>query len=417
MLTATSYAAYIKRQFPKGFIDNSFTALIDTMWKELPKETDAAGDLLVYLFDADDSFTASGDLATVQATNAATTENIGSQFQFPWVPVSDEAQLTAEVITKSQNNDSAWQSATKTAMKKKIAGLNHLLALQLVGQGWGEIGQITGVSGATFQLSIPSRINRIVNRMPLIFAADLNTSAARSATPIYVTAVDPDNNLVTCSANLSVPGGANNDFVFVGGLRPSGAPGGVRGNAFPGFDAWFPDRRAAITDATVSTLGGINRANNPRLYGTYVNAIGGGSPLSALISATQKAATNFGATDLTYYCSQANFATVALDLANPVNYEGNPGKKTVGTTDVVFYSNGTTTGRLKVTKMMDDNVIFGIEKGAVAFRSFGSMPKVDNLDGLELARLATSQGYSTRFYGLGGLKVVNPSACVRIQLA
>lgn len=417
MLTATSFAAYVKRQFPKGFIDSSYTALIDTMWKELPKVTDAGGDLLVYLQDADDAFTASGDLATVQATNAATSDNIGSQFQFPWIPVSDEAQLTTEVITKTQNNDSAWMQATKTAMKKKIAGLNHLIAVQLVGQGWGEIGAIASVSGATFKLAIPSRINRVVNRMPLLFAQDLNVSACRSATPIYVTSVDPDNNLVTCSANLSVPGGANGDFCFIAGLRPTGAPGGVRGNAFPGFDAHFPDRSATITDTTVSTLGAINRANNPRLYGTFVDASQGGSVLAALISATQKAATNGGATELTFYCSQAVYATVATDLANPTNYEGNPKNKTVGTSSVVFYSNGTTTATLKVTKMMDDTMIFGLEKGAIEFVSFGSFPKVDNLDGLDMARLATSQGYGVRFYGLGGLRVKNHPACVRIKLA
>lgn len=417
MLTATSFAAYIKRVFPKGFVDSSFTALVDAMWKDLPKDTSAGGDFCVYLEDADDSFSASGDLTTAQATNAATTDNMGSQFQFPWVPVSDEAQLTTEVITKTQTNDSAWQSATKTVLKKKINGINHLLAVALLGQGWGEIGTIASVSGATFKMTVPSKVVKIVNKMPLVFAQDLNVSALRSATPIYVTAVDYDNNLVTCSANLAVPGGANGDYVFIAGLRVAGAPGGVRGNCFVGLDAHLPDRTAALTDATVITIGGINRATNSRLYGTFIPAQGGGSILAALISATQKAATNGGATDITYYCSQANFAQVELDLANAVGPDDNQRKKSIGTSDLVIYSNGTTVGRLKVGKLIDDTVIFGMDKDAWEFVSFGSCPKVDQFDGLEMGRLATTQGYGIRFYGLGALKIKNHPACVRIQLA
>lgn len=417
MLTATAFAAYIKRVFPKGFVDSSFTALIDAMWKDLPKNTDAGGDFLVYLEDADDNFTASGDLATVQATNAATTDNMGSQFQFPWTPVSDEAQLTTEVITKTQTNDSAWQSATKTILKKKVNGLNHLLAVALLGQGWGEMGQITNPVGSTFQMLVPSKIQKIVNKMPLVFAANLNVAALRSATPLYVVSVDYDNNLVTCSGALAGPGALANDFVFIAGLRPNGAPGGVRGNCFVGLDAHLPDRTAAITDATVITIGGVNRATNSRLYGTFIPAQGGGSILAALITATQKAATNGGATDITFYCSQGNFAQVELDLANAVGPDDNQRKKSIGTSDLVIYSNGTTTGRLKVGKLIDDTVIFGLDKDAWEFVSFGSCPKVDQFDGLEMGRLPTTQGYGIRFYGLGALKIKNHPACVRIQLA
>lgn len=416
MLTETAFAAYVKRKFDPKYINNMYTAKQSKMWKSAKKSTDGGGDFLTYLEDADDLFGASPDFTVSQNQAANQSPTQGSQFQFAWTPLYEVARLDTPTINKTRNTDSAWQSAITVAMKKKLAAVAHYNAVIFQGQGWGEICQITNPVGSTFQCLVASDITKIVQGMPVVFSADLNVSALRSATIRTVLAVDYSANLVTLDGTLAGVSAVANDFAFIAGARQNaGSPARL---TFVGFGAHVPDRTVALTDTTVITLGGVNRANNSRLYGTFVDARTAGSALSAMIDGVQEASTIGGAEHIEMFASKNVFAGVAKDLQNGVNYEGNPGDKSVGTKRLHIFSDGDgCDAYLNVDKVTNDNQIWGFDPQYVNFRSIGEAPMIDNFgDKNQMGRVSNAAAWELRLFQQAALKISNHPACLRIRL-
>ncbi|HEX5370014.1 MAG TPA: hypothetical protein VFY10_11415, partial [Dehalococcoidia bacterium] len=365
MLTETAFAAYIKRKFDPKYIDNSMTSRMSPSFKAVTKDTSGGGDFLTYLEDDDDDFGASADFTVSQNQAINNSQTLGNQYQFPWMPGYEVAQLTTAVINKTRNNDSAWQSAISVKMKKKLAAMAHLNGVLFQGQGWGELFKIANVSGSTF--TVANRVSgnvsdapKAVQGMPVVFAPDLNVSALRSATVRTVLSVDYTSGLVTLDGTLAGVSAVNGDFCFIAGCRQNaGSPSRL---VWVGLDAHIPDRQSALTDNTVITLGGVNRANNPRTYGTYFDASTGGSLLGAIINGVQEASTIGGATHLELFCSRANFAQFALDMQNAVRYDGDTKERVVGNAKRVhFYSDGTCDAYLNVDKLTNDLQVWGFD--------------------------------------------------------
>lgn len=416
MLTETSFSAYVKRKFDPKYINNMYTAKQSKMWKTVKKTTDGGGDNLTFLEDADDLFGASPDFTVSQNQAANQNPSQGSQYLFPWTPLYEVARLDTPTINKTRNTDSAWQSAITVAMKKKLAAIAHYNAVMLQGQGWGEISQITNPVGSTFQCLIPSDITKYVQGMPITFSADLNVAALRSATIRTVTGVDYSLNVVTLDGTLAGVSAVANDFAFVAGAR-SNTPASGR-LTFVGFGAHIPDRTAAISDATVITIGGVSRLNNPRLYGTFIDARTAGSALSAMIDGVQEASTIGGAEHIELFASKNVFAGVAKDLQNSVEYEGNPGDKAVGTKRLHIFSDGDgCDAYLNVDKVTNDNQIWGFDPQYVNFRSIGDAPMIDNFgDKNQMGRVSNAAAWELRLFQQAALKISNHPSCLRIRL-
>lgn len=416
MLTETAFAAYVKRKFDAKYINNMYTAKQSKMWKTVKKSTDGGGDNLTFLEDADDLFGASPDFTISQNQAANQNPTQGSQYLFPWTPLYEVARLDTPTINKTRNNDSAWQSAITVAMKKKLAAIAHYNAVILQGQGWGEICQITNPSGSTFQCLTSSDITKIVQGMPIVFSADLNVSGLRSATVRTVLSVDYAQNLVTLDGTLAGVSAVANDFAFIAGAR-SNTPASGR-LTWVGLGAHIPDRTTTISDATVITIGGVNRSANPRLYGTFVDARNSGSALSAMIDGVQEASTIGGAEHLELFASKNVFATVAKDLQTSVNYEGAPAEKNIGTKRLHIFSDGDgCDAYLNVDKCTNDNQIWGFDPNVVTFRSIGEAPMIDNFgDKAQMGRVSNAAAWELRLFQQGALKVSNHPACLRIRL-
>jgi hypothetical protein len=416
--STAALTAYVKRKYDPKFIENSMTSVEDSILRAIKKETDGSGEQYSWLVDADDAFNGGLLLATAQAASAANDIVVGSKFLSNWNDSAAVAQISSSIIGKTKNNDGAWMKAVDVAMRKTMKAYAHLNALFIQSYGWGDVGQITSPSGSTFVPLVRSDITKYIKGMPLVFGADLHTSAVRSTTPLYVTAVNytQGSELVTVSGALSGPGALANDWVFVADLRsPGSSPSMV---AIAGLKSILPNQVASadLPDTTISQLFGPDRSSNSRLYGTFIDASGGGSLVEALIDGAQEAITVGNAKKLRLFASKAVYAGVAKDLQNAVRYNDNDGNKTVGTKRLMVYADGDAEATLEVSRTTNDNQVWGFDPSQLILRSIGGAPHIDMEDGLTMARQSTVSGYEVRYFQQALLEFTNTPGMLRIQL-
>jgi hypothetical protein len=419
---ATALNAYVKRTYDPKYIDNSMTSVQDKILSVIKKATDGSGENYSFLVDADDSFNGSASFAIAQAAASANDNTVGIKLLSDWNDYSAVAQITESIIGKTRNNDGAWQKAVDVAMKKTLAGIAHANAVLLQSYGWGDIGAITGVSGATFRPSIRSNITKYVKGMPLHFSASIHSNGLRSSTVLYVTGVNytPGAELVTCNANLATVSAVDNDWSFIAGCRQDSAtPSRI---ALCGFNAWFPNQNDA-TDMADATIIGTTfysassaRSTNSRLYGTFVDGTSSGSALAALMDGCQESITMGNAKKLRCFASKAVWKDIAKDLQSLVEYKDNPGSKSVGTRRLTIVAEGDCEATLEVSRTTNDNQIWGFDENQVILKSIGGAPHISSDDGLTMCRQASTNGYETRWFQQALIEIPNPAAGLRVQL-
>lgn len=416
----TALNAYIKRTYDSKMVDATILAREDSILRAVKKMTDGSGEDFSWLVDGDDSFNGSSDFAIAQAQAAAQSDTVGAKFRSDFFEFSAVAQISNAIIGKTKNNDGAWMQAVDVAMKKRLAGIAHYHSVLMQGYGWGEISQITSVSGSTFVPLVRSDITKYVVGMPLHFSQSLHANGLRTTTVNRVTGVNytTGSELVTCAAAIAP--GANNDWAFFAGQREDSVTP-VRKCAV-GLGGWFIDQTSGGTDLldatlTSSTFYNQARTSNSRYYGTYIDASGTGSVRAALIDGVQEAAIIGGATKMELYCSKANFAAIAKDLDSSNQYHDNPTNKSIGTKRLLIYSDGTLEAHLNVSRVTNDNVIWGFDPSTVIMKSIGAAPHIDSEDGLTMARQATAAGYEIRWYEQMTIQFKNPTTGLRIKVA
>jgi len=417
MLNRTAGDAYVRRTYDPKFIDNSISKMSDQLLATIKKETDGdGGEDFTWMADVDDLDGGSPDFTEAQLSASANNPTIGSKFRSDWFAYSDTVQITSDMIGRTRNKDGAWQKMVDAGMRKKMRAIAHNNAVVLQSKGWGEISQITNVSGSTFKPLVASDITKYIKGMPIVFAATLNGGVLRSATRLYVTKVSytVGSELVTMSGALAGPGAVNNDWAFRAGARDN--------NASPtrlspvGLGAFFPNQLTDLGDATITTLLGVDRTANSRLYGTFIDATGGGSVLSALIDGCQEALSVGNAEVLRCFCSKAVYAQVAKDLNNGVVYNDNPQGKSIGTRRLTVYSSDKQEATLEVSRCTNDSQIWGFSPPEVIAKSIGGFPHLDEEDGLVMCRLPSSAGYEIRWFQQSLFQFANPAGGLRIQL-
>jgi hypothetical protein len=419
---ATALNAYVKRTYDPKFIDNSMTSVEDKQLTAIKKMTDGSGENYSFLVDGDDSFNGSASFSIAQAAAAANDNVVGVKLLSDWNDYSAVAQITESIIGKTRNSDGAWQKAVDVAMKKTLKGIAHANAVLLQSYGWGDIGQISSVSGSTFVPTIRSDITKYVKGMPLHFSASLHGNGLRSATVVYVTAVSytVGAELVTLSATLASVSAVNTDWAFIAGCRQDSAtPSRI---ALVGWNAWFPNQNNAtdMADATIIGTGFYSastaRSSNSRLYGTFVDGTASGSALAALMDGCQEAITMGNAKRLRCFASKATWKDIAKDLQGLVEYKDNPNNKTVGTRRLTIVAEGDCEATLEVSRTMNDNQIIGFDENQIILKSIGGAPHISSDDGLTMCRQASTNGYETRWFQQALVEVPNPAGALRVQL-
>jgi hypothetical protein len=417
----TALNAYVKRTYDPKFIENSMTSVEEKILRVIKKETDGSGTPYQWLVDADDAFNGSADFPTAQTASTSNNDTVGSQFSTDWFDYSAVATLTSSIIGKTRNNDGAWQKAVDNAMFKRMRAIAHANAIFLQGAGWGEISQISGVSGSTFTPLVRSDIFKYVKGMPLHFSSTKNTAVLRSTTVVYVTGVvyTAGSEAVTLSATLASVSAANNDWAFIAGCRQNSAtPSRL---VYAGLSGFCPNQITGtdLPDTTVSQLyngnGTADRSTNSRLYGTFTDATGGGSALSALIDGAQEAITIGNARKLEIFVSKGTYTGIVKDLQNAVRYDNNPTVKSVGTNRLLIYSDGDAEAHVQVSRTTNDNQAWGFDPSQLCLKSIGGAPHIDSEDGLTMARQASAQGYEIRWFQQAILEARNLPGMLRVQ--
>ncbi len=135
-----------------------------------------------------------------------------------------------------------------------------------------------------------------------------------------------------------------------------------------------------------------------------------------LMDGVTEAITVGGAKNLRCFCSKKVFADLAKDLQNAVRYDNNEGNKSVGTKKFTIYSDDFANATLEISRVVNDNYIWGFDPAQIVKKSIGTMPHIDKEDGLTIARIYNSAGYESRLFQQAIFQVKNPAGGLRVQI-
>lgn len=405
---STTGAAFLQKMYRPGFIANSIAAKASRIWRLLKKNPNGSGSSYNWFTTVDEVPTGSADFSSAQGMASGNTATIGSQFEAAWSESNEPVRVSAKVIAQTRNNNAAWTSAIKFAMDSGLRVAAHRLSVALYTQGWGELGQLASVSSATFKFARASDIYRVFKGIKLVYADELNTTALRSATAQTILAVDYNTNLVTMSGNLSTPGGVNTDWVFtLGDREDSATPSRLRP---VGFDGYFPVQ--PVTDTTISTLYGVVRSSNTRLYGNYVDA-STTSIQDGLIDAARLCSSIGNAEELVATISPADFSTLAKSMGSNIRYTDVAGKGNLGFRTISVYADGVDVPVLSDKYCPDGTGWVGNPK-EFEVASMGPAPHIWSDDGSRILRISDDNGVEVRIVSWTVYAATNPAAWARV---
>jgi hypothetical protein len=392
-----------------GFIANSIAAKSSRIRRLLKENTNGGGDSYNYFTTVDEVPTGSATFSDAQSMAANNTGTVGSQFSVPWSESNEPVRVSGKIIAQTRNNNAAWTAAIKFAMDSGLRIAAHRLSVALFTQGWGELGQLASVSTNTFKFARSSDVYRVFKGQQLVYADGLNDTVLRSATAQTITAVDYNTNVVTMSGNLSVPGGVDTDWVFTKGDREDSAtPSRLRP---AGFDAYFPVQ--PVTDTTISTLYGVTRSSNTRLYGNWVDA----SSLSKQDGLIQLASLCSGlgnAEKLVAVVSIADFRDLAISMGSNIRYTDVTGKGGFGFRTISVYADGVDVP-VMADKYCPDGTAWMGDPKEFEIASIGPAPHIQMDDGQRLLRISDDNGVEIRIVSYVAHAAINPAAWGRCK--
>ena len=409
---STTASAFLQRKYSKGFIANSIAAKASKLLAMIPKNTENEGSDYNYLVSVDESGVGYGaDFGTAQNMAATSTSAAGVQFRADYIEDTQVWRVSSKLLAQTRTNANAWTNALKLAVDRSLRVAAYRKSIALFTQGWGELGQLAGVSGSTFKFADPAHIYRILPGAPLVFAQTLNTSVLRSGTAIVATSVDYSSNVVTTSAPLSTPGGVNGDFVFILSDRQNSAtPTRVRPVGLPVHIPVQP-----VTDTTISTLFGADRSTDSRLYGQYQDATDL-SPVDGLLALIQTCASIGNASDMVAVVSTSKYTEISKMLGTERRIVEVKGEGIAGFKTIELFQDGVSC-MLFSDKYADTNEGYVIDRKAFEWVSVGPAPHIMSDDGNSVLRISDDNGIEGRVYSLEQLVCKNPAACGHVTFA
>lgn len=411
--TSTTGAAFLQHFYTPTYTANSAASKASKALQFVKKETNGGGDYYTFLAILDEVAGQSTDYATAASgADGTNTTTIGGQFQVPWCETNTVWRVSGKMIAQTKNNNAAWVSALKFAMDSALRVSAHRRSIDLYSQGWGEVAQINAVSGSTFTCSDASQIYRFYPGQKLVFSADLNQSALRSATALIVTGVDPTNTVgVTLSGTLASVSAVAGDMVFLAGDRQNAAPPArLRPTGFPG---WNPDQSSGVTDTTLTILYNVNRALNGRYYGQFVNGTNQ-SIQDAGIQACQVLTSIGNATDLIMVTSPQNFSTLSKSMGSDRRYVEVKGYGGIGFKTIAIYADGVECPVVS-DKYCPNSFSMMFSKMAYVNASIGPAPHINTTDGNSILRQSDDNGIEGRLEAYEVIALKDPPTSCYIK--
>ena len=357
---------------------------------------------------------------TKAAAKASGTGLGNSALRGRWVSQPSELNVVAQWTRRAMNaarGDGPGEVYDVIAQEResKLVLARHRLAVFAVESGWGRVATVTAIATGNLYFTVAtSEVNRFREGDDICFGEFETTGALRSNNVWTVEGVNPQTGVVTVQAQAApnasyrpydTDGVRANDTVFWDGYRENAAsptklcPDGMK--------AWVP------FTAPSGTFHGIDRTNRWALGGLRLDA-SSGAQLSHAEAFLEMAglATQYSTEMHAIYTSVPDYTMLCRNKDAVKTIEMKVGQYNVGFKGVAVQ--GGTGGEVPV--LPDSYIPQGYAWGG-PWNSADFSPKlkhvrqlinVDNADGCEFLRLATSTGYEQRMYFDGAMIVGAP---------
>lgn len=308
--------------------------------------------------------------------------------------------------------------ASERAGKTQL--MRDRLSLFAVEKGWGRISTVVACTTGNLYFTVAKGdLHRFRRGDKLVFGATEASGTLRGTdgTGVYVgygnpwtvTGVQPSTNRVLLQARsgeypYDTDGVTAGDTVFLCGYRQNTASPTML--APIGLAGWVPT--AVPTEASFE---GIDRRNNPELYGYQFDAsVGTLSHFDAFIEASLTAV-NWGCMIDEFLVSNQDYAIMARDKERTKVLPMNVGPYKIGVEGMVI-TGGKGQIKLVPSRYVPQGTAWGgpfkNKKYGPKLKHNGQLINVDDIDGKPFMRLAASAGFEQRLYWRGAQIIPGP---------
>lgn len=302
-----------------------------------------------------------------------------------------------ETMEASANDKGAFLKARETEIDGIISSLSQSVATQLVGSGWGNIGQVGSFATTTITLS---NVNDVVNfevGQELVLSAALSTGNIRavgsSTNGLFVTGVNRDTGVLTFGFNVNdatngIPTIANGDFIAMRGDRDeAGTPSILR---MVGLEAWIP-----FTAPTSTLFLGVDRTRDVTRLGGMRRDVSALPIEEALLDGAAYAARE-GAKPDYYFINPMRYVDLVKALGSKVQYVDVQASESIGFRGLTVQA---PMGEMKIVSdpTIPMNRCYGLTLSTWELKSLGELIKPLNSDGLQMLRMSNRDGVEVRY--------------------
>lgn len=330
----------------------------------------------------------SADFATAQAAAVAAASSQWAGFTVNRATKHGCAIISGDTIASTRDDKGSFVRALKSEVDGMLNAMTNRLAVELFGQGWGDLGTVGAVGTYTVTLTNINDIVKVEVGQVHQFSSAQSTATLRdSGDSLTVSAVDRGTGVITYSTVVSgVSGATTGDFIFCKGDRQNSAtPSAI---CMLGIEAWVP----ATAPGSTAFNGQDRSLDVTRLAGCRQDS--SGQPLEeALIDADAAVFREGG--ELTHFLvTPKNFAELAKAMGSRVRYQPQMAGK-IGFSSILVAGQG---GDIAV--VADRNVpsdrIYGVTLDSWELCSDKKLVRINNDDGLTMLRTAATDGVEVR---------------------
>lgn len=406
MLDLTAYDAALKSHYTDDrvenmvYADNPFLALIPKM------EKFGGRDLPIPIIYGNPQGR-SRTFANAQA-RAASTNSLVEDFVLLRKKDYSLAHIDNETLEASKEDADAFMDAATTEIDGAIQAATNNLAQSIYRTADGARGQVlaepTEASSTVITMKNRGDIASIEKGMMIVIYSAASGGSIRttdgSDDEWEVTAVDRSAGTFTLAVTYSSSGTiAANDYIFVEGDR---------GAALAGLESWVPATAPAAT-----AFFGVDRSVDTRLGGLRLD--GTGLPIEeALIEADAMVAGEGWGVDH-FFMHTDTVADLKKALGTKVQYVDLQANAKISFRAIIVDG---TKGPIKVVgdHNCQSNRIWGLKLAMWKLYTLGKAVRVLDTDGLQMLRLAASDGVEVRYGQYGNVGCRAPGANINVQI-
>jgi hypothetical protein len=407
-LDLTTFDAALKQHYTADRIEN-MTYMDNPFFALVPKYENFGGRNLPIVTVYGDPQGRSKTFTNAQTRGAATSALI-TDFLLTRVKDYSIATIDNETLEASKGDANAFMEAATTEIDGAIHALTRSLSVNLYRDSSSAIGQVLATpsnNAATFTVTlknIDDITNFEVGQVVVIYSAKSGGSVRTSDgsdDEFPVAAVNRTTGVLTLTGTYSGSGTVvADDYIFVEGDRGLGVSG---------LEDWIPS-----SAPTSSLYFGVDRSVDvTRLGGQRLDA--SSLPIEeALIEADARVAREGFPLDH-FFMNHTKFGDLKKALGTKVQYVDLKANANISFRGVMVDG---TRGPIKVIPDQNcpSNRIFGVRLAFWKLYSLGKAVRVIDTDGLQMLRMASSDGVECRYGFYGNLGCKGPGANINVQV-